>query len=143
MQEHQLSSSAALHPRLAADCHVLGDLPSSTLLLHRNAALHWFILVPPAGGPDVLDLERGVREALFDDAARVAAYLKHSLAYPRVNVGALGLVVPQLHLHVVGRRPDDPCWPAPVWGNLGDGTAVNPTYTDASLAGLRSALVGQ
>jgi diadenosine tetraphosphate (Ap4A) HIT family hydrolase len=40
------------------------------------------------------------------------------LGWPKVNFAAIGNLVPQLHLHVVGRRPDDPCWPAPVWGNL-------------------------
>ncbi|MEL7044471.1 MAG: HIT family protein, partial [Pseudomonadota bacterium] len=58
-----------------------------------------------------------------------------NLAYPRVNVGALGLVVPQLHLHVVGRRESDPCWPAPVWGCLDDG----PSYAEDELDALRTA----
>jgi diadenosine tetraphosphate (Ap4A) HIT family hydrolase len=55
---------------------------------------------------------------------------------PRVNVGALGLLVPQLHLHVIGRREGDPCWPAPVWGNLEAGGS----YDDAALKTLRELL---
>ncbi|GAB5412485.1 MAG: HIT family protein [Congregibacter sp.] len=107
-----------LHPTLAADCHAMGEARDITLLLHRNAVLHWFILVPHTEVMDLLDLQPGRRSTLLDTAESVSRYLKTELDYPRVNVGALGLVVPQLHLHVIGRREDDPCWPAPVWGNL-------------------------
>lgn len=126
---------STLHPQLAADCHVLGAWPSGQLLLHRNATLHWFILVPRTQHLDLLDLEAPLREQLFDDATRLHRYLRDNLAYPRVNVGALGLVVPQLHLHVVGRRESDPCWPAPVWGCLGEG----PGYAEDELDALRTA----
>jgi len=107
---------AALHPRLAADTHCLGALRSALLLLHREAALHWFILVPATDRDDLTDLPRVQREGLLDDAAALATFLKAEFAYPKVNVGALGNVVPQLHLHVIGRRPGDFCWPEPVWG---------------------------
>jgi len=126
-----------LHPQLVRDCHSLGDLPCGRLLLHRNATLHWFLLVPDTDALDLLDLEADRRALLIDDAARIHSYLKAELAYPRVNVGALGLVVPQLHLHVVGRREDDPCWPAPVWGRLGEG----PAYGDEEIDALRRALL--
>jgi diadenosine tetraphosphate (Ap4A) HIT family hydrolase len=129
-------AAPGLHPRLAADCHRLGALPSGQLLLHRNASLHWFLIVPDTQVLDLLDLDAHRRAALLDDAALLHGYLRHDLAYPRVNVGALGLVVPQLHLHVVGRREDDPCWPAPVWGNLSDG----PSYAEQDVAALRGAL---
>ncbi len=114
-----------LHPTLARDCHVLGSTSSAQLLLHRNAALHWFILVPQTDVLDLLDLPASEREALLNDASDISRFLKETLNYPRVNIGALGLVVPQLHLHVVGRREDDPCWPAPVWGNLGGDAAYS------------------
>jgi diadenosine tetraphosphate (Ap4A) HIT family hydrolase len=125
-----------LHPTLAADCHVLGRLDSAHLLLQRNAALHWFILVPETRALDLLDLEPAQRRALMDDAARVAGFLKGPLAYERVNVGALGLLVPQLHLHVVGRREGDGCWPRPVWGQLPDGGS----WDADTLAALRASL---
>jgi diadenosine tetraphosphate (Ap4A) HIT family hydrolase len=128
---------AAIHSQLLADCHVLGPLQASTLLLHRNAVLHWFLLVPDTQALDLLELEVAPRNALLADAARIHRYLRERLGYPRVNVGALGLVVPQLHLHVVGRREGDPCWPAPVWGRLAEG----PSYSDAALEQLRGDLV--
>lgn len=126
-----------LHPALAADCHHLGRLPSSRLLLQRNATLHWFILVPETGERDLLDLPRDQLAALLEDARRVAGFLRRGLGYQRVNVGALGLRVAQLHLHVIGRREDDPCWPNPVWGALQPG----PDYTAEELARLAGALL--
>jgi len=107
---------ATLHPRLAADTHCLGALSSALLLLHREAALHWFILVPDTDRDDLTDLAADERGCLLEDAAALGHLLKAEFAYPKVNVGALGNVVPQLHLHVIGRRPGDFCWPDPVWG---------------------------
>lgn len=128
----------SLHPRLAADCHVIGRLASAHLLLHRNAGLHWFILVPETEVTDLLDLTAAERVALIDDAAAVSMFLKGQLAYPRVNVAALGLLVPQLHLHVVGRRENDPCWPAPVWGNLPPGGVYDNAQIQQLQLGLAS-----
>ena len=123
----------SLHPQLANDCHVLAEWGSGVLLLHSNASLHWFLLVPKTSAVDLLDLEKAESQELFSVASVLHGYLKRELSYPRVNVGALGLVVPQLHLHVVGRRTDDPCWPAPVWGNLPDG----PAYAESDLVTIK------
>ena len=125
-----------LHPQLAADCHYLGRGEAAHLLLHRNASLPWFILVPETDALDLLDLPRSQREDLLQQAAGVGAYVKTELGYPRVNVGALGLLVPQLHLHVIGRREGDPCWPAPVWGNLTADAAYDDGEPDAFAAAL-------
>ncbi|MEQ8515173.1 MAG: HIT family protein [Chromatocurvus sp.] len=125
-----------LHPRLAADCHVLGRAGDARLLLSREAALHWFLLVPETDCVDLLDMPARARNALMQTAADVSALLKGALAYPKVNVGALGNVVPQLHVHVVGRRPGDFCWPDPVWGRPGPGVL----YSDESLETLRQML---
>ena len=125
-----------IHPRLVDDCHRLGRLTCAHLLLHRNATLHWFILVPETDATDLLDLARAERVAVMDDAASVSRFLKQDLGYPKVNVGAIGNLVPQLHVHVIGRKPGDTCWPAPVWGNLGD----SPGYRDDEIDGLRRRL---
>ncbi|MEM1403827.1 MAG: HIT family protein [Pseudomonadota bacterium] len=123
----------SLHPQLEKDCHLLAAWKPGVLLLHGNASLHWFLLVPKTSAVDLLDLEVGESLQLLRVARVLHGHLKAELGYPRVNVGALGLVVPQLHLHVVGRRPDDPCWPAPVWGNLPEG----PVYAESELAALK------
>lgn len=107
-----------IHPQLLDDCHYLGRMPATELLLHRNASLPWFILVPDTELPDFLDLPGEHREAVLEDCAQVSRFLKQVLGLPKVNFAGLGNMVPQMHLHVIGRAPVDPCWPQPVWGNL-------------------------
>lgn len=111
-------SQFELHPQLLQDCHRLGRMTVSHLLLHRNAAVPWFILVPETEAIDLLDLDADLRNRLLDDATSIARFVKTGLRRPKVNVAAIGNLVPQLHVHVIGRAPDDPCWPLPVWGHL-------------------------
>jgi diadenosine tetraphosphate (Ap4A) HIT family hydrolase len=111
-----------IHPQLLHDCHRLGQLRLCHVLLHKNAAVPWLILVPEtASSGDLLDLPGQVRNAAMEEAAIVARFIKNEFAVSKINFAAIGNVVPQLHLHVVGRRIDDPCWPAPIWGNLVEG----------------------
>ena len=119
-----------IHPQLLADCHHLGRMGSGELLLHRNASLPWFILVPDTELADVLDLPEQQRSAVLADSARVSAFLKEYLGCAKVNFAGLGNQVPQMHLHLVGRSPGDACWPQPVWGNLPEGGA----YSEEQLA---------
>lgn len=109
-----------LHPRLRADCHELGVLHLSCLLLSRNASVPWFILVPEVVGGikewDELDTRQ--RVLLDAEICLLARYARASLGAAKINIAAIGNVVPQFHVHVVGRRPDDPCWPGVVWGRL-------------------------
>lgn len=115
-----MTTTFKLHPQLRADCHLLGSFKLSLVLLNRNAALPWFILVPRTDAMDLLDLDVGDRKLAIDESARVSAYVKSELAFPKVNFAAIGNVVPQLHLHIIGRKPGDACWPSPVWGHLED-----------------------
>lgn len=110
-----------IHSQLLQDCHYLGSLPASALLLHRNAALPWFILVPDTRLTDVLDLPEEHREAVMTQCAAVSTFIKQVLGLDKVNFAGLGNVVPQMHLHIIGRHSGDPCWPQPVWGNLPEG----------------------
>jgi len=107
-----------IHPQLLLDCHYLGSLAASELLLNRNAALPWFILVPDSRIEDVLDLPEHHRDVVLADCAAVSTYIKQVLGFDKVNFAGLGNVVPQMHLHIIGRHKGDPCWPQPVWGNL-------------------------
>ncbi len=119
-----------IHPQLAADCHHLGRLASGELLLNCNAALPWFILVPDTELEDVLDLTADDLALVLADSQRVSAFLKNELGMAKTNFAGLGNVVPQMHLHIIGRQPDDACWPQPVWGNLEPG----PEYDKTTLA---------
>jgi diadenosine tetraphosphate (Ap4A) HIT family hydrolase len=107
-----------IHERLLADTHSLGKFDVCRLLLHRNAVVPWMILVPDRVETELLELPRTVRETVLDESARVAAFVQSHFGSPKINFAAIGNIVPQLHLHVVGRDPTDICWPAPVWGNL-------------------------
>jgi len=125
-----------IHPQLLADSHRLGKLRLCHVLLHRNALLPWFILVPEAEFSDLLDLPEDLREAAMAEAATVARFIKTRLGYEKINFAAIGNVVPQLHLHVVGRSVNDPCWPAPVWGHLKEGR----DYSTAELERIKELL---
>ena len=93
-----------IHRQLLADCHYLGSLPACELLLHRNAALPWFILVPDTQITDLLDLPEPHLEVVMADCAAVSAFIKQFLGFDKVNFAGLGNVVPQMHLHIIGRR---------------------------------------
>ena len=127
-----------LHPQLLADCHRLGRLSASHLLLHRNAAVPWLILVPETDLGNLLDLPIAQRDAVLADCKRASDYLTAVLGYPKVNVAWIGNLVPQLHVHVIGRSPSDPCWPKPVWGHLTEAFEYTSAEIDAIRAGLVS-----
>jgi diadenosine tetraphosphate (Ap4A) HIT family hydrolase len=122
--------------QLLADCHHLGRLPATEVLLNRNASLPWFILVPDTRLSDVLDLPAEHREAVLADCAAVSAFIKQVLGFAKVNFAGLGNVVPAMHLHIIGRHSQDACWPQPVWGNLPSGETYSPQILREWQAGL-------
>ena len=123
-----MSDAFELHPQLLADCHSIGRFNLSHVLLHRNAGLPWLILVPEvdAGVRELYELDEHSRRVLDAEIDAVARYLKQSLGAHKINVAAIGNLVPQLHIHVVGRYAGDPCWPNVVWGNLPPGPDWEP-----------------
>jgi diadenosine tetraphosphate (Ap4A) HIT family hydrolase len=128
-----------LHPQLAQDCAEIGDLPLSRLLVSRDANYPWLLLVPrrPEVG-EIIDLSPADQSQLTAEIAQVGAALKGITACDRLNVAAIGNVVPQLHVHVVARRRDDAAWPKPVWGAT-PAMAYAPAARDALMARLRDA----
>lgn len=107
-----------LHPRLAADSYVLGDMPLCRVLLLNDARFPWLILVPRRIGlHEFTDLAAADRGPAFDEIARASQALRTTYAPDRINVAAIGNMVEQLHIHVVARRTSDAAWPGPVWGH--------------------------
>ncbi|MFN3481815.1 HIT domain-containing protein [Rhabdaerophilum calidifontis] len=107
-----------LDPRLDEVGIALHDLPLSTIFLFDDARFPWLMLVPRrAGITEILDLAEADRRQLFDETLRAAAALRAVSAPDKLNIGALGNIVRQLHVHVVGRFQSDPAWPGPVWGH--------------------------
>lgn len=105
-----------LDARLRADCLPLGELRGCRLLLMNNALLPWFILVPDTTHTELYELPQEQQSDVIAAINALSALLKHRLDAHKINVGAIGNIVAQLHVHVVGRRTDDFCWPGVVWG---------------------------
>jgi diadenosine tetraphosphate (Ap4A) HIT family hydrolase len=133
-------SDWSLHPQLAHDTVPLGDLALSRVLVMNDANYPWLVLVPRR--PDVveiIDLDDAGRAELMTEIARVCAALKVHSRCDKLNVAAIGNVVPQLHVHIVARRKDDPAWPRPVWG-AAPARAYAAADLDAFAASLRGIL---
>ncbi len=110
--------SFALDQRLAKDTLVVGDLPLCRVLLMNDSRWPWLVLVPRREGAiELTDLDGSDRTVLIEEAAQAAAFLKAHAGALKINLGALGNIVRQLHLHVVARNVGDPAWPGPVWGH--------------------------
>jgi len=107
-----------LHPQLRQDTHRLGRLPFCDILLHQNGIVPWVILVPDTSETDLLGLPEEQRNQALAETALAGEILRRIPGITKLNFAAIGNVVPQLHLHVIGRHPGDHCWPKPVWGNL-------------------------
>ncbi len=113
-----MTTGFVLHPRLAADCIRLGRLPLSLLLLMNDARYPWFILVPRRRGiTEIFELSESDQHQLWRESATLARNLMQSFHADKINIGALGNLVPQLHVHHIARFISDPAWPGPVWGH--------------------------
>ena len=129
-----------LHPQLVADTVAVGDLALCRVLLSKDANYPWLILVPRR--PDIVELidltavDRAALSAEIDAAARA---LKATVPCDKLNVAALGNMVPQLHVHIIARRHGDPAWPKPVWGAV-PAIADNPAVRDGFVTALQRAL---
>jgi diadenosine tetraphosphate (Ap4A) HIT family hydrolase len=107
-----------LHPRLAADTVVVGDLPLSRALLSRNACWPWLILVPRrAGAVEIHRLEVADQAQLMAEITQASRVMEAAFSPDKLNVAAIGNLVPQLHVHVVARTREDAAWPGPIWGS--------------------------
>lgn len=127
----------AIHPRLLTDCHLLGEVSGNQVLLHRNAVLPWLIVVPETGATELFTMDRAARERSLNLCEALSTWLLAQDKITKVNVGAIGNLVPQLHIHLVGRYPGDPCWPQPVWGNLTDVAAYASSRLETIAAELQ------
>ena len=109
---------ADLHPQLVEDCLVLGSFPLCRLLLMKDANYPWFILVPDRDNiSEIHHLTEEDQQQLTRESAFLSAVIEEEFRADKINVAALGNVVPQLHVHHVVRYKDDVAWPLPIWGN--------------------------
>src|SRR4051794_10185497 len=111
-----MDSNWSLHPQLKRDTASLGDLPISRVLVNNDANYPWLILVPRRPNlVEVIDLDEGAQAQLMREITRVARALREITTSHKLNIAALGNVVPQLHVHVIARFRHDAAWPNPVW----------------------------
>ncbi len=110
--------SFTLHPQLTADTTILGDLPLCRVLLVKEALGPWLILVPRYDAlREIHHLSEQDQQQLMRESSAIAALLEQDYQAEKINIGALGNLVPQLHIHHIARFKDDIAWPGPVWGN--------------------------
>lgn len=106
-----------LHPQLEKDCFILGEFTLCSLLLLNDANYPWFILVPRREGISELhQLSTSDQQQLLAESMFFCHCLETVFRADKLNIAALGNVVPQLHIHHIARYKNDACWPAPVWG---------------------------
>jgi diadenosine tetraphosphate (Ap4A) HIT family hydrolase len=110
-------SDWSLHPQLSQDTIDIGDLPLSKVLVIKDANYPWLMLVPRRPEKvEIIDLDEVEQAQLMTEVSRAAKALKEITKCDKLNIAALGNVVPQLHVHVIARRSSDAAWPRPVWG---------------------------
>ncbi|GAB3476633.1 HIT domain-containing protein [Marinomonas epiphytica] len=108
-----------LDPVLARDSILVGCFPLCQLRLINDKQFPWFLLVPKVNGVrEIHELSEHDRKRLMAESCLLAEKLQEAFTATKLNVAALGNMVPQLHLHHIVRYNTDPCWPGPVWGQL-------------------------
>jgi diadenosine tetraphosphate (Ap4A) HIT family hydrolase len=126
-----------LNSRLAADTSFITDWPLCRVLLMEDSRYFWLVLVPRVMDvTEITELSPEQRAMLMEEAAQAGRIIKDSGA-ARLNIGALGIFVSQLHLHVLGRNPGDAAWPGPVWGHSAP-VPYDPSARVAVIAKVRS-----
>ncbi len=121
----------ALDSRLEADTYLIGELILNRVLLMDDARFPWVILVPKrANIREIIDLELRDRAMFYRETESVMEAMKCLFSPTKLNVAALGNMVPQLHMHVIARFDDDQAWPKPVW-SVGERMPYAPDAAEA------------
>ncbi|WP_209327377.1 HIT domain-containing protein [Pseudoalteromonas sp. PA2MD11] len=127
-------TSFSLAPELQRDCIELADWPLCKVLLMNDSQYPWFILVPRvADVKEIIDLSEELQITLLQESGKLSKLLQQVFSPDKLNIAALGNMVPQLHVHHIARFTTDAAWPTPIWGKL---PAV--PYTDEQIEQLRA-----
>lgn len=131
-------SGFVLDPRLGVDSHLLAEGPLSQLRLIDDVRFPWLVLVPRVeGASELLDLDAAQQQSLLAEINEAGRLLRAWSPCDKLNIGALGNVVRQLHVHVLGRCEGDAAWPGPAWGS-GPMLRADATAREHRLARLRA-----
>lgn len=135
-----MSTPFELDIRLAGDTVVVGDLTLCRVLLMRDSRYAWLVLVPRrADKVEVSDLPDDEQALLWREVGTASAALRAIVPCDKLNIGALGNIVRQLHVHIVARREGDAAWPGPVWG-FGKAEAYAEGDAERLVGAIRQAL---
>jgi diadenosine tetraphosphate (Ap4A) HIT family hydrolase len=108
-----------LHPQLAADSCLVAQWPLCQVRLINDCQYPWFLLVPKVSGvKEIIDLTDEQQRQLWQESKQLSHWLRLDYQPDKLNIAALGNMVPQLHLHHIARFQTDAAWPAPVWGKF-------------------------
>ncbi|MDN3379934.1 MULTISPECIES: HIT domain-containing protein [unclassified Pseudoalteromonas] len=129
-----MTAEFVLAPELTRDCIEVTDWPLCKVLLMNDSQYPWFILVPRKMGlKENIDLSEADQLLLMQESAKLSRLLQDVFSPDKLNVAALGNMVPQLHIHHIARYKTDAAWPAPVWGK----NSAKP-YSSEQLAQLKA-----
>ncbi len=120
-----------LHPRLKQDCIIIGRFDLCQLLMMNDSQYPWFILVPEkADITEIYQLSKADQHTLTQESSYLAENLATLYKADKMNIAAIGNLVPQLHLHHVVRYQTDKAWPAPIWGKFAAVPYTSEQMTD-------------
>ena len=129
-----------LHPRLQQDCFSVGQFTLSRILMMNDNQYPWFILVPQRKGiKEIYELSQSDRQLLMDESCLLSKTMVELYRPDKLNIAAIGNLVPQLHLHHVARYQTDIAWPGPIWGKFPVSTYAGQT-AELQIARLRESL---
>ena len=106
----------SLDPRLEKDSYEIGSIADSRILLMRNALFPWFIIVPNTNEIEYYKLSHEQQSNISKQINMLSGFIEKYFTIDKLNIGMIGNIVSQMHIHVIWRRQDDPCWPGVVWG---------------------------
>lgn len=128
-------SDFSVHPVIQSLTQQLADWPLSRVFLYNDSRYQWGLLVPRrAGAIEMCDLEPADQAQLMAEIVKLSNLIRALPGVEKLNVGNLGNMVPQLHVHVVGRYKGDPAWPGPVWGHSDPKPWPSPADAPLSIA---------
>lgn len=128
-------SAFAVDPAIQKLTHRLADWPLCRVFLYNDSRYPWGLLVPRRPGAiEICDLVPEDQAKLMAEIVKLSNLIRALPGVEKLNVGALGNRVPQLHVHVIGRRKGDPAWPGPVWGHSDPVPWPSPADAPLSLA---------
>lgn len=121
-------SEFVIDQQLVKDCHQLGVLEESHILLMNNALVPWLIIVPEVSAIEFYEIDRAQQQIILQQINLLSQFIKQEFKTDKLNVATIGNIVKQMHIHIVGRTKNDYCWPNVVWG-----ASKNKPYTQAEI----------